>query len=568
MLLYGDSIRGFNSRTKDAFDSNATYTEARGECVGSNAPYQGIADDTDHVDMTGINVSKVIFKEGCGIIYAGEPAYEDSLRNITWIPSGQITLNIGAGCSSRLVNGTWDNGDANRPSGGLHREYLLPVQEEVTVSVNGEVCLNTTQLLGLDAYPKSVHSVRMMRVNCSVNGSRAAVTLSHTCRGFVLLDSAYSVMGWKRTCRRDYYVQKVCIPNCESANIACLSRKNGCEHVDCASRCSQIADRICVEKTSGQVSCPRPPSGTFGNPEDGSSRYFIEIPKDSPNDPCMCRHSWDPSNTCINNRVSLAAANAYTCRDHAEYLVDLKAAISCEGTYYEDGPYIRANMSLVVKPDISSAFIIGDVLHRFSLLVPFHKMYRIFNASGPEVKTYRLTDGDYGINQSHNDTGFFDFASMEAVYNPMPPRVGKGIILESQSLGNGSYGIKFTYLGPRDGLEGLTITVLGVKDRINSLEQPPCNPASACPSGQYCLDERCLDTTGLKEQTVRVMECIRRVDKVTQIGFFLSDREVSFEFRPWLAIFGVLLLFAVGFNLAQGKRGINDVYSTLRGFLR
>jgi len=573
LLLYNDTAEAWNARTEGAFERNGTYTVERGTCGKTyGLPYAGGVDDTENLDLGGVNVSKDVFEDGCGIIYASEPTYYEEEGNRTWA-SGKITFHVGAGCTTREVNATWDNLHQERPGGGRHREYLAPVAEETVVSADGSVCYNETLGYG-GGYPVFAHSLRMVEANCSLeNATQAEVRLAHTCRGFVLLDSAYSVMGWRKSCRREYYIEKICIPNCEDANRQCKAKgggeKNGgCEIVDCGGRCNQIADRICDETPHMGANCETPPSGEYGNPGDGSSKSYVEKPRNDPNDPCMCRYFWDRNDVCFNNRVTLAASEGYVCKDEERLLVDVVPRVSCNGSFRRIGEVASGNVTVTSDPDIATAFIFDDIPFRFRTFTPRHRLYRMQNRSDdePTYKEYRLQDGDYRFNETHNDTGYFDFTDYETAPNHMPPTIGSKTVINGFWRGNGTYNFEFTHAGE---IGNLTVTLLGVKDRIRPREKTDCAMDKPCANGFPCVDGTCFDPGWAANQTVRLGECLsEEKPNGTKEKTEAPAAETGFDIRPWLLLAAALGLLAVSFSVSEGKYKLYDFYVKFRRLLR
>ncbi|MFH1055172.1 MAG: Ig-like domain-containing protein [Candidatus Altiarchaeota archaeon] len=518
LALYDDTAEAWNQRTVDAFNANRTYTVERGTCSNTTADnpaesYGGRIGGTGNLRLDGVNVSSEIFTDGCGVIYAAEPTYYEGSRNRTWVEEGVLSLYVGQGCTSREVNGTWDNLEMGVPGTGRHKEYLLPVVEETVVLADGGVCYNETVVHGSGGFPESVDTVKVIQVNCSVNGSDTIIRLEHTCRGYVLLDSAYLVMGWVKRCDRERYM-KNCLEGCSAANAAGSKSTGGgggtggsCDGGCCRSVCTNQANHKCREDESENAVCPDVPSGQYGSPYDGSSEYFIGKPGDSHPDPCYCHHLLDASNICMNNRVSLAASQGYECTDVREYTIEIKPRLTCNGSYFKSGDFGQGYLSLEVEPDVATAFIVGDIPYRFQTFAPRHILYGTVEA----VKYYSLADGDYRINESHEDSGYFDFAYYETVENKYPPRVGEGIVLDEVSGGNGSYRTGFA-VSDAGRIGNLTLTVLTVGDRIGGGRE--CDFGNPCPEGIFCMDGRCLNLGEVENQTVRFSECLTEAKQV------------------------------------------------------
>jgi hypothetical protein len=513
LLLYNDTFGDWNRRTRDAYSANGTYTTVRGACANrTGVAYAGEADGPDHLVLDGVSPPGYVFAGGCGVIYLAEGTVFEGGRNRTW-SDGSLSLDIGAGCTTRVVNGTWDNYCPGEPGGGYHREYLAPVEEETVVYANGVVCYNETASRG-GGYPESSHSAMMLQANCSAGGSRAVVRLRHTCRGYVLLDSAYSVMGWVRRCDRERYM-KYCLEGCAAANKPGSRSEGGaggsgggCDSACCMATCTDQADHKCTEEKSEKADCPNTPTDTYGRPGDGSSEYFIEKPADSLGDPCYCRYLWDGDTACFNNRVSVAVGEEYECSDERAYYLGSEPALACNGSYSDYGGYLKGRLTLNVDPDVSSAFVFGGVPYRFTSLAPKHTLYGMPGAGGQPVREYSLLDGDYRFNESHNDSGYFDFAYPEAVPNGSPPTVGEGLVLDQVWGGNGTYEFEFTFEGA-DMLGNLTLTVLGIQDIIRGMTT--CDEAHPCVEDGYCIGGRCVGIDGLINRTLMVGDCLVRV---------------------------------------------------------
>jgi len=273
-----------------------------------------------------------------------------------------------------------------------------------------------------------------------------------------------------------------------------------------------------MEESSGKALCDRRPSGVYGVPEDGSSTYFIEKPPNNINDPCYCRYLWDEANTCFNNRVWVASGEEYVCRDGEEYVVDIRPEIYCNGSYHISRQYLRGRVRLHVEPEVSTAFIVGGVLHRFKTFAPRHILYGVEGLSETGVKEYRLVDGDYRFSEIRDDSGFYGFTYHEAVWNAYPPAVGEKFILDSVSGGNGTYVLDFTILGGVEALDNLTLTVLSVGDRVNRARDDVCGYLDVCPGRQYCVDGRCLDTADLDGRTIQLKNCLKEAAE-TELTF-------------------------------------------------
>lgn len=529
MMLYNDSPEAWNARTRSQYNADPKPLAASGACsVAAAGPpgvgiYPGRIDSAENLILDGVGLEAGVFTRCSGALHITEPQYYERDRNITWVGAGMAEATVGVGCATRTVNGSWDNTNPSRPGGGMHREYLLPVEAETVVAVNGRVRMNATRLLG-KGYPASVQYLAMLQANFSSEGmSSADVNLSHTCRGRILLDSAYQVMGWRRVCRREYYVEKICLPNCGHANARC--GKTGCAEVDCAARCSQIADRICREYSSGKAVCDTPPGGEYGSPEDGSSDYFIRKPEDSSNDPCMCRHVWDPSNACVNNRVTLAASEAGLCRDSAEYAVRLHPRLSCNGSYRMSGGISSGTLTFVIEPDLATAFTAAGVLYRFKTLEARHVLYRRLYGEGPPVLEYGIAE-DFGLNESSNRSGYFDFAFLETVDNPTPPTIGEGFIVSGYGAWNGTYNVSFVSFGDPS---NVTFAVYTLGDRASAAGRPACGLRSPCVGG-YCLDGVCVGLTDALNRTLRLGDCLT-LERETSLSFVAPrEAEAGMEF--------------------------------------
>jgi hypothetical protein len=513
LLLANDTVWSWNGRTRGAFAGNGTYTAERGVCGGhalKEVPeglYRGALDGTAYLDLGGVNVSGDVFSDGCGVLYSGEPEYLESGGGRLWAAGGGVSLTVGVGCTTRVVNGTWDNLDGEKPGGGRHKEYLLPVEEETVVWAGDAVCYNQTKVHGAGGYPISADSVRVLVVNCTLgNGSAAGLRLRHVCRGFVLLDSAYSVMGFRVGCDEESIRTLVWDRCCDSR---CFGIEDPERMAACNAMCENVAEEIahngCQPRKSPKAVCPTPPSGVYGRPGDGSSVYFIELPRFD-EDYCkrFCVEEWDPSDMCLNNRVSLASGESYECAQGRDYALDIPRNVSCNGSFYREGPYVRGSFAISSEPDTTSAVVVGGIPCRLDAFVPRHVLYRMAGATGPPIRGYSLLEHDYLLNETHNDTGYFDFALLEAVPDGAPPTVGDGLIIAPRRV-NGSVTVDFVREG---GLGDFTAYVLDVGDRFNAPKGADCGLVAGCPYGLVCLDGFCMDPLRTGAVGLRLGECL------------------------------------------------------------
>ncbi len=528
MMLYNDSPTAWNAMTRERYSGDPKPLAASGECSTLAAPppdaetYPGRIDSAENLVLDGVDPAGEVFTRSSGAINILEPHYYERDRNLTWVGEGMVYATVGVGCRTRTANGSWDNTNPSAPGGGRHREYLLPVEAESVVAVNGLARMNSTRLLGA-GYPESSEYLAMLQANFSTAGMQYAdVNLSHACRGRILLDSAYQVMGWRRLCRREYYVEKICIPNCGAANAGCA--RTGCAQVECAARCRQIADRICREYSSGKAECDTPPSGEYGSPEDGSSDYFIPKPKDSPTDPCMCRHVWDPSNACVNNRVTLAASEETVCLDSGEYAVRLNASLACNGSYRTAGAVSSGTLTFTVKPDMASAFAASGVLYRFKTLEARHILYRRLSGEGQPVLEYGLAD-NYGVNEPVNRSLYYDFVFLEAADNAMPPTIGEGFVVSGYAARNGTYNVSFVSYGDPS---NITFAIYTLGDRASAAGRRACGVTSPCEGG-YCLDGACVGLADASNR-MRLGDCMVLERETTLALSAPADAEAASEF--------------------------------------
>jgi hypothetical protein len=219
---------------------------------------------------------------------------------------------------------------------------------------------------------------------------------------------------------------------------------------------------------------------------------------------------------------------------------------------------------LDVVPDTATAFLFGDIPYRFQTFFPRHTLYRMEESSGPGMKEYRLQVGDYMSNESHNDTGYFDFVFFEAVNNSFPPTIGSGIRIDGFSSQNGKYEFNFTAQG---GLENTSFSVLSVGDRINRPKRTACDLESPCPNGLFCLDGYCFDRKWA-QNTINISACLTQVEPVnTSVPEYQVD-PISTPVEPILMLIGVFIILAVAVSVSEGGRKLIDFWDTFRGLLR
>ncbi len=521
LRLYNDSVTDWNTRTRTAWVQNNTYTVERGNCTEEqlihnyNLGYDLIDDPL--VDYRGVEVPENIFNDKCGVLYVSEPIVYNGYANITWVQGNTVSLSVGVGCTTRTVNGTWDNPDPESPNGGYHKEYLLPVYENTIVFAGDQVCFNETIIHGEGGYPKEVDSLRMLQINCSLKDPTTHVQVKHTCEGKIILDSAYQVMGYIVNCDTES-IKTVLDDRCNYEKCSGILDKDAmkaCNHA-CSSYASREVKNVCQPRRSQKVDCPTPASSTYGVPEDGSSSYHITLPKFNA-DYCRkyCDEKYDPSNICSNNIVKLQSSEAYVCRQSQNFTIKQDSTYSCSGEYYVQRGGLAGSISLSSRPYDMAGVVFGDSVGNFLFFEPRHELYRMHNESlnFSEHRAYSIFENDYEIKTAHNDSGYFDFTYFETIYDTQ--YLAEAFYTINNLKQNGIT-INFSFTAPNTGnLSAENLSIITFEDRFDLSRTKSCATNADCGNGSVCVDLLCLDLSKLN--TTVPLSCLKMVNLTSLI---------------------------------------------------
>jgi len=524
-VLFNDSVSSWNARTRFNYSVAGNCTELKASCSNvsfAGSPPAGFMNVSiyppNDIILKGINQTRWLFSEGCLKNYVGEPKVVlDSFRNATWAGKPYVAFSVGVGCETRNVSGEWSN-YWNAPAGygsGYHKEYASDIRDELRVYSNGRLCYNDSNWIDSGDGTGVIGGVRIVEANCTIeNDTIPMILFEHKCTGYAVLDHATIRMSWIITCDREWYLQKVCLPNCEARNSYCRRRKPPCATTDCNRYCNGIADKICFTEKGPKPVCRTPPGGQYGSPDDGSSVSHIPMPGISASRrACRCSASRDPSNSCWNNLVSSGFGETLTCSETKTIYVTAPAVARLGGYYSVAPSFIEGSLFLNVTPDVLSSFVVDGIYEQSFIWAPRHELYKMEGVPGVPFKTYRLVDNAYEWNGTHNDSKYFDFVLQETVANEPPYASGRFSVRNVEKV-NGTYRIDFTFTGTEDELKSFNLTVLSIGDRLNMpTNNVSCSSFVGCNDSNYpvCVDNLCSNLSRVNaSQTVSLMNLSRR----------------------------------------------------------
>jgi hypothetical protein len=545
LRLYNDSVSDWNERSRNAWNANQTYTAVCGNCNSKHNigdPPKTLYDfpllrQPKITNYDSVKATNNVFDDGCAISYVAEPSIYNSYSNETWAQKNHLTLTIAVGCTTKTVNESnkWGGLKPQEPGSANHQEFLLPVEEKTTITVNGNTCFDETILHGEGTYPLQIDEKRLLQINCSLgNQSTAHVEFNHTCTGYTILATTYLVMGWNKKCERNWYMEKVCIPNCNSANAQCKAGVGGkgCQTVDCNSVCANIANRICSENEREPAHCSTRINQDWGHPDKGSSDSWVQKPPNPQNDPCRCRYLWNTADSCNNHIVNLQTMEKHECKDSKTYIISQQSNNTCSGHYKVRNSIMEGSITISSNPYNIAGVLIGDSAIDTVIFSPKHDLYRLKNQSIGEAdyKEYRIFENDYQINQTRNDSSYLGFTYYEIIYDRQDPILGKKYVIRTTTRNETHLTLPFTVYG----VENLTeqeITLITLEDRIRGERELPCNSRLECGNNSLCLDGSCFPLKQLKN-TIS-LACLKEINsskiEVQSFSYASKGDEIKIE---------------------------------------
>jgi len=493
LMLFGRTIDTANEASATALLGNRSFSPWSFDCdvhaLEDSVPYAlfNVTDvlGTEGVDITGVHAPAHVFDDACSALLVAEPEIQDGWGE-RWIPE-RFSARMVTGCSARPVNGSWVDFRGQR-GGGYHREFLTAIGERTQVLVDGQVCHDSR------AYRGNASSFDVQRVYCHAKGAKANVSVEHSCMAYVLVDSAYYVLGWKALCDEDS-IETLIADRCKKS--ACLSGSPSSPAARACARACEAMARVkartaCMPRASERALCPTEVSPGFHGPESGSSDYQLMPPGYTDYCKRFCTVVDDPGNSCFNNRVWKIAGERAICEDRGSFMVSPNIDLSCSGGFEIRDGIFRASIVLRGQPEIT-AIILGGIPHRRLSASPLHRMYALDGG----------LPGGYVVNVSMADDGSLPdlsnrlgFASLELLPNAAAPAIGGGFQIDGGSWGNSTFEIMLSHRGIEDPLED-TLYAVTAADRVAALSGPVCGHHLPCPKDSVCMDGHCMQAGGL-----------------------------------------------------------------------